>query len=101
MQRLDTILGRVMEGAAVLAVAANEPAPHFWAEGDVIRSAAGQAYDVTSAKALLHTINDFALSALSDGVSNRWQSMIPDLISAIRAAEQEGPMPPADMARAA
>jgi hypothetical protein len=101
MQRLDSILGRVMEGAAVLAVAANEDQPHFWADGDVIRSAAGQEYDLTSAKALLHTINEFALSALSDGVSNRWQSMIPDLIAAIREAGQGETPPPAAMARAA
>jgi hypothetical protein len=101
MQHISTVMGRIVEGAAILASPANTDTAHFWAEGRVIKSAAGIDRTPPEARDMLHTLADLAVSATSEGVSNRWASLLPDLIAAIRDAERNDPLPPASMARAA
>lgn len=104
MRRLDTIMNPLVDrlSVSVLASAANEIAPRFVAEGrEVVATGSGKRRTPQQAREYLQHVMEDALSVRDDVTAEADVIMITDLIRAIREAERNDPLPPANMARAA
>ena len=103
MERLDTIMGRVLEGAAVFANPANEPCRvlAFVAEGDRILWRHNRRWlSIQEARGLIPQVSDLAITSKAPFDRIHENQML-DLVRAIRDAERHNEPPPASMARAA
>ncbi|MED5538671.1 MAG: hypothetical protein VX661_12610 [Pseudomonadota bacterium] len=105
MERVDSILGRVLARAAGNIDMADVPPCRilsFEAEGNrVFWRHSRRWLTIAEARALVPEVSDLAVRAADPLGISIYENQLLDLVRAIRAAEGFVPTPPANMARAA